>query len=397
MSEETNVGRVRSIDILRGGAMVLMALDHVRVYFSNATYSPTDLAQTTTALFLTRWVTHFVAPAFVFLAGTAAYLHGRQLGDRATLSRFLWTRGLWLVLMEMTVIRLGWTFNFDYAHYLLGGVIWMIGWCMVLLAGLVWLPRGLIAVLGGLIVVGHNLVGILTRGGESVQRSAGLGLWQVLYFGGPIHLGSDGPTLFVLFSIIPWVGVMALGYVFGTVFERSPADRRRLCLQIGSVALLGFVVLRGLNLYGDPRAWSPQASATFSVLSFLNTSKYPASLLFLLMTLGPTIACVPVLEGRATRITMILETFGRVPFFFYLLHVPLIHVVALFFALARYGEVIPLMTQNYPIMTQPPTGYGYGVTMIWCVTAAVVTVLFFGCRWFANLKRSRKAWWLSYL
>jgi len=397
--ESPGAARVRSLDVVRGAVMVLMALDHVRWFVSDARFDPMDLTQTTVALFLTRWVTHFCAPAFVFLAGTGAYLHGERLGSRAELSRFLLTRGAWLVLVEMTVVRLGWTFNADYAHYLFGGVIWMIGWCMIVMAALVWLSPAAVGSFGVAMIAGHNLLdGVLPDVAPTIQGGDWRWLWQILYLGGPVRLGDGGPVLAVLFVIVPWVGVMAAGYAFGPVVRLSPERRRRLCLRLGAGLVIAFVVLRAANLYGDPRPWGPQRSSAFTALSFVNTTKYPASLLFLLMTLGPTVAILPLLEHARGRAARALALFGRVPFLYYILHLPLIHGVAVLLALARYGTVIPWLTANQPMLApEPPAGYGYGLAVVYAVTVTVVAVLYVPCRWLAAVKERRRDQWLSFL
>ncbi|HVE80231.1 MAG TPA: heparan-alpha-glucosaminide N-acetyltransferase domain-containing protein [Gemmatimonadaceae bacterium] len=391
--------RIASLDVVRGAVMVLMALDHGRWFLSEARFDPTDVSRTTAALFLTRWVTHFCAPAFVFLAGTGAWLYGARVRDCGALSRFLLTRGLWLVVAELTLVRFGWTFNLDYAHYALGGVIWMIGWCMVVMAALVRLPLAVVAALGAATVAGHDLLDPLVRDPRPALEGSPLApLWQVLYFGGGFRVGRGGPVFPVLFSIVPWVGVMALGYAFGPVMRIDPERRRRLCLRIGLGATVAFVVLRALNAYGDPGPWSPQRSPTLTVLSFLNTNKYPASLLFLLMTLGPTIALLPALEQARGRVGRWLTVFGQVPFFYYILHLPAIHLVTLLFSLARYGEVVPWLTANQPMMPgRPPAGWGWGLGTVYLVTALVVVGLYFPCRWFAGVKTRRREGWLGYL
>src|SRR5262249_35673072 len=308
-------------------------------------------------IFLTRWVTHFVAPAFLFPAGTSAFLHGRKLSGKGALARFLLTRGLWLVLLELTVLRVAWTFNFDFGHYLLAGVIWVIGWCMVLLAGLIFLPTWAVTAFGLALVLGHNILDAFSQTLYPMMEKSSWGwLMQVLYFGGPVQMGEHGPTLFVLYSIVPWTGVMALGYAFGRVVIMDLGPRRRICLALGTTAVALFLLLRGFNLYGDPRPWSspkpPVAQAQQSApggaqaspaasspaprrpqapawISFLNTTKYPASLLFLLMTLGPTLLAFPFLESPGRRALGVVTTFGRVPFFYYVLHIPLIHLAAI--------------------------------------------------------------------
>jgi uncharacterized membrane protein len=305
--------RLASIDIIRGAVMVLMALDHVRVYSGLPAGGPTP------GIFFTRWVTHFCAPAFVFLAGSSAFLHGRSLGNARELSRFLLIRGAWLVLLELTVIRFFWTFNLQ-VTVMMAGVIWAIGWSMIVLAILVRFPLIVAAVFGIVVIAFHNVSDLFAPGlGNAIGASGWSWLAQVLYFGGPVAGGEGGPVLFVLYSVIPWAGVMAAGYAFGAILVLEPSKRRRICLQIGLGAVGLFLLLRGLNRYGNPSPWGPRA------LSFLNPSKYPASLDFLLMTLGPTIALVPLLEHARGWVARTLTVFGRVPLFYYLLHIPVIH------------------------------------------------------------------------
>jgi uncharacterized membrane protein len=341
-----------------------------------------------------------VAPAFAFLAGTGAFLLGRKLGDRKALARYLVTRGLWLVLLELTVIRICWTFNLDYAHYLLAGVIWMLGWCMVLLAGLIWLPLPAIAAIGLIMIAGHNLMDLVPQDTIKplVQGASGW-FWQLLYFGGFIQLGQDGPVLAVLYVIVPWIGVMAAGYAFGAVMIREPADRRRLCLTIGWSAIVLFLVMRGIDLYGDPRHWhSGPGDPRPALFRFLNTAKYPASLLFLLMTLGPTIALLPWAEKAQGTVARILETFGRVPFFYYLLHIPLIHALALVVSAVREGSVNPWLFTNHPMMPpEVPEGYTWSLPLLYLVFAVAIALLYPACRWYARLKAGSSSRWLSYL
>jgi len=391
--------RLASIDIIRGAVMVLMAIDHVRVYSGLPGGGPTP------GIFLTRWVTHFCAPAFVFLAGTSAFFYGQKHRD---LSRFLLTRGAWLVLLELTVIRVSWTFNLDFAHYMLAGVIWMIGWCMILLAVLVKLPIRAVGAIGLLIIAGHNLLDSRFFQLASTMPEHGLGwLWTILYFGffaEPVQLGAGGPPLIVLYSIVPWIGVMAAGYAFGTILTADPARRRRLCLGIGLSATALFVVLRGLNLYGDPSPWggTPDGAdgrpAMPALLAFLNPSKYPASLNFLLMTLGPTIALIPVLESARGKLAEWLSVFGRVPFFFYLLHIPLIHALALLVSKVRLGAVSPWLFTNHPMGNPPaPDGYTWGLGLLYAVWALAIVLLYFACRRYADVKARRSDGWLRYL
>jgi uncharacterized membrane protein len=378
----TGARRIASLDIIRGGVMVLMAIDHVRVFSGLPAGGPTP------GIFFTRWVTHFCAPAFVFLAGTAAFLHGRRLGDRAALSRFLLVRGAWLVLLELTFLRLAWTFNVDYAHYVLAGVIWVIGWCMILLAGLVHLPLALVGAFGLVVIAGHHVLeGYVPRLLES-QNPARL-VWSLLYLG-PMAAGQTGP-LVVLYSLVPWIGVIAAGYAFGAVMVTTPERRQGICRGIGVAAIGVLVTLRGTQMYGDPRPWDG-----LSVLGFLNTTKYPASLQFLCMTLGPVIALVPRLEQARGWLAQVLGVFGRVPLFYYLLHIPLIHVAACVVSLIRTGGVDPWLFANHPMMNPPPPdGYVWSLGLLYAVTAAVVVVLYVPCRWYAGLKARHPHSWLQ--
>ena len=383
--------RVRSIDVLRGIIMVLMALDHVRVFAGVPAGGPTP------GLFWTRWVTHFCAPGFVFLAGTSAFLYGRRSGAPA-LSRYLATRGLMLVALELVVMRAAWTFNADFRNYNLAGVIWMIGWCMVALAGLARLPMGVVATIGGVIVVAHNALGPRLLSGDLLPGW----LAAVLYEGGEFRLGGSGPRFVVLYSLIPWIGVIALGYVFGSVLSMPAPQRDRWCRRVGFAAIAAFLVLRELNLYGDPRPWTPAprgaASSWAPVFSFLATAKYPASLLFLLMTLGPSLAVLPVLDRWRGRLADAFETFGRVPLFYYVLHIPLIHVVAIAVCLVRTGSVSPWLFANHPLEPGPaPPEVIWGLPLLYTVTAAVVALLYVPCRRYAGYKAGARSAWLAWL
>ncbi len=384
--------RIASIDLIRGAVMILMAIDHVRVYSGLPAGGPTA------GIFLTRWITHFCAPAFLFLAGTSAFFIGRK---HAGLSRNLLIRGVWLIFLELTFLRVAWTFNFDFAQYEMAGVIWAIGWCMILLAGLVKLPVSAVGIIGLVIIAGHNLIDpyfdalIPTLGDSSLG-----GFWKILYLGffaGPIRFGADGPNLIVLYSIVPWIGVMAAGYAFGKILTLEPARRNRICLAIGLGAIALFFVLRGFNLYGDPRSWVEMTQMP-AVFAFLNTTKYPASLAFFLMTLGPCIALIPLLEQTRGAIARWITIFGRVPFFYYVLHIPLIHVLALVVSKIKLGEVSPWLFANHPMGNPPPPdGYTWSLVLLYVVFAAAIALLYFPCRWFADLKARRNDWWLRYL
>jgi uncharacterized membrane protein len=400
--------RLASIDLLRGAVMVLMAIDHVRVYAGVPAGGPDP------AVFFTRWVTHFCAPAFIFLAGTSAFFYGTRdagpgpkEGKRGVrhLQSFLVTRGLWLILLELTLLRLAWTFNLNFAGYNMAGVIWVIGWCLILLALLVRLPLGVIGAFGVLMIGAHNVLDPLLFS-STVAESPLAGLWKILYIGfyaGPVSIGDGGPPLWVLYSIVPWVGVMAAGYAFGAVLIRDAGQRRRVCLAVGLGAVALFLLLRGFNLYGNPRPWSaPQpggdGQAMPAALSFLDTNKYPASLAFLLMTLGPTIALIPLVEHARGAVAGWLTAFGRVPFFYYVLHIPLIHLLAIGVSLARTGRVDPWLFADHPMGTPPPPdGYMWSLGLLYVVWAVALVLLYLACRWFADLKARRPERWLRYV
>lgn len=378
--------------------MVLMAIDHVRVY------SGLPAGGATFGLFFTRWVTHFCAPVFVFLAGASAFFYSRKRSD---LSRFLLIRGLWLVFLELTFFRVAWTFNLDFAGYEMAGVIWVIGWCMVLMSILVKLPFAVIAALGLLIVAGHNLLDAHVRSLiPTLQNDVAGALWKICYvgfFAGPIQFGDGGPRLIVLYSLVPWIGVMASGFAFGRVMAMEPRRRNRICWVVGLSGLALFLLLRGFNIYGDPRPWStptpkpggpPSMPAFFA---FLNTSKYPASFTFLLMTLAPAIVMIPVLEAANGAFARWIALFGRVPFFFYLLHIPWIHFLAIVVSKIRLGEVSPWLFANHPMGNPPaPDGYAWELWQLYGVWAFSIPPLYWACRCFDHFKNQRHYRWLTF-
>jgi uncharacterized membrane protein len=381
--------RLDSVDLLRGLVIVIMALDHARDFFTSVRFEATDLEQTTAPLFLTRWITHFCAPVFVFLAGTSAFLYQARGRTRAEVSRFLLTRGLWLVLLELTVVRWAWNFNFNYTTELLFvQVIWVIGVSMVVLAGLVHLPLSAVAGIGIAMVAGHNLLDPITPEALGAWGP----LWTLLHVQAAIPLRGD-QVFVVIYPLIPWIGVMAAGYAFGTLLRRPERERRRALLGLGAGLTLGFLAIRAVNGYGDPAPWSVQESAGRTVLSFLNTTKYPPSLLFLLMTLGPAIALLPLLERLTGPLARAVTVFGRVPLFFYVLHLYLIHAVAL-----TVGVLAGFDPRSFlHVWLFLPDEWGYGLGVVYLVWAGVVLALYPACRWFAGVKARRREVWLSYL
>lgn len=393
--------RLASIDLLRGLVMVIMMLDHTRDFINNYSlrYDPTDLSHTNAALFFTRWVTHFCAPVFVFLAGTGAYLQRARGTKKPDLAKFLATRGLWLIVLEFTLVRFGFTFNMDYRFFGAAQVIWVIGLSMIVLAGLIYLPVRFIGAFGVAVIALHNLLD-----GIQVQPWRGPGTptpgllgeaWMILHQPGAFPI-FGGPVVVVIYPLIPWVGVMAAGYAFGAVYRMEGARRRRLLVRSGAALTLAFIVLRSINIYGDPQRWSIQNSALFTVLSFLNTTKYPPSLLFLLMTLGPAIAALALFErpdyGPIGRALVIL---GRVPLFFYLLQWPVAHVLALLISYLAGKPTAYLL--NGPPGAGVPSNAGFDLWVVYLMWAAGVLLLYPLCLWYAGVKQRHRHRWLSYL
>jgi uncharacterized membrane protein len=384
--------RLESIDVLRGIVIILMTIDHVRDFFG-APGNPTDPARASAALFFTRWITHLCAPVFFLLTGTGAYL-ARRHRTTGELSRFLWTRGLWLIVLELTVLRsFGYQFNVDYRVTMLV-ILWALGWSMIALSALVYLPPPAVAAIGVAIIVLHNLA----DGIKAAALGAFGPFWTMLHAQGVV-VATPRFLVFAAYPIVPWIGVTAAGYGLGVVFDWSAERRRRFLLRLGVGLALGFVALRAINVYGDPVRWTAQASATRTLLSFLNTTKYPPSLLFLLMTLGPASLLLWLLDRGTPRVLRPALVLGQVPLFYFMLHLPLIHLLAVIVAGVRYGQVhwlfeSPTLAQ-YPF-TRPP-GWAYSLAVTYAIWAAVVLMLYPLCVWFAGVRRRRGDWWLSYL
>jgi uncharacterized membrane protein len=381
--------RLTSIDILRGAVMVLMAIDHVRVYSGVPAGGPTA------GIFFTRWVTHFCAPAFVFFAGTSAFLYRRAIAGstdsssraNARLAQYLVTRGLMLVVLELTLIRFTWTFNVDYSSFVLAGVIWMLGWCMVLMAGLVWLPTAVIGALGVALIILQQVFGLVPRVLPASAANAIGPIWEFIY-----PSGFDAPPpMTILYVLVPWIGVMAAGYAFGAILVRDADRRRRLCLWIGMSATALFVIGAGLGVALNAAPEGPPV-----LFRLLGQQKYPASVLFLLMTLGPTIAAMPFAERWRGSIADVLATFGRVPMFYYLLHIPTIHVAALIVNMIRTGSAHGEWYSTAPYAQVPPD-QRWGLPLLYLVFFLVVAILYVPCRWYADLKRRKRSPWLAYL
>lgn len=375
--------RVTSVDALRGLVMIIMALDHTREYFHSGamSFQPDDLTRTTTALFFTRWITHICAPVFMFTAGLGAFFWMRPGRTTSQLAHFLWKRGLWLVVLELTVLRFIMTFTLVEGVVLLS-ILWALGWSMVALGLLVRLPVRALAVIGIAMVALHNLADSVTAS----QFGAAAPVWNILHQPGIFRLG--GTLVLAGYPLIPWIAVMAAGFCFGPALSRSWMTR------LGLGLTLAFLVIRGLNVYGDPSRWSG------TVLSFLRCTKYPPSLDFLLMTLGPALLLMAWLDRLTLARTNPLLVFGRVPLFYFLIHLAVIHLLTIPFAFLRYGEVSflihPLPSMGGPADLFPPD-FGYPLWVVYAVWAAIVAMLYPLCLWFARLKERRTDWWLSYL
>ncbi len=380
--------RIEAVDVVRGVIMIIMALDHTRDFFGIPGQNPTDLATASPALFLTRWITFFCAPVFFLLTGTGAHLSLRRKSP-SELSRFLLTRGLWLIFLELVVLRcLGYQFNFDYRVTMLL-VLWALGWAMIALSALVRLPTFAVTALGVIMIAGHNLF-------DSVKSASPL--WAILHSPGFV-LNTPSHVVFAAYPLIPWIGVTAVGYGLGQIYGWDAERRRTFLLRLGLALALAFLVIRGINVYGDPLRWTREKTAVFAVLSFLNTTKYPPSLLFLLMTLGPAMIFLWVVDRGTPRMLRPALVIGKVPLFYYMVHFPLIHLLAVITCYARYGSAHWMFESpdlgHYPF--SPPPGWGYSLPVVYMIWALVVVTMYPLCRWFAALKQRRSETWLSYL
>jgi uncharacterized membrane protein len=389
LAEAVTVKRARleSVDLLRGVIMVLMALDHTRDFFGQPG-SPTNLATASAALFFTRWVTNFCAPVFFLLTGTGAFLSLRKKTKRE-LSRFLFTRGLWLIFLELVLFRcLIVQFNFDY-HVTIITVLWALGWAMIVLSVLVYLPTSVITVFGIVMIATHNLF-------DRIQSANPI--WSILHSPNVIF-SSPGHTVFIAYPLIPWIGVTAAGYGFGQIYAWVPARRHAFLLRLGIALTVSFVLLRAINIYGDPSRWVAQRTTVYTVLSFLNTTKYPPSLLFLLMTLGPALIFLWAVDTHTPSLLRPALIIGKVPMFYYLLHFFFIHLLAVIICLARYGHIHWMFESpdlaHFPI-TQPP-GWGLTLPFVYLLWAFVVVALYPLCRRYAALKQRSNNPLLSYL
>ncbi len=394
--------------------MVIMMLDHTRDFVHYAAlqgFDPTDLQHSSVKIFFTRWITHFCAPVFVFLAGTGAYLQFARGKSKSELSRFLFTRGLWLIVLEFTVVRCGAFLNFDYRFLGVAQVIWVIGVSMIGLAVLIHLPVRVIAAFGLLMIVSHNLLDRFHVQGWQGPNSAVPGFWAKLFI--ILHQGVEAfplfgwpsPVVFVLYPLIPWIGVMALGYAFGVLYQLDAPRRRAILLRVGGICCLLFFMLRAWDFYGDPAHWSKQPRAAMTIVSFFNVTKYPPSLIFLLMTLGPALIALAWFDSRGdsrnsqlrrSKVREFFITFGRVPLFFYLLQWPTAHLMSIL-AHVIGGKPIGWMFGSQIGQGGPPPGTGFNLVVVYAAWLAGVLLLYPLCKWFAGVKARRRDWWLSYL
>jgi uncharacterized membrane protein len=384
--------RIESIDVGRGIIIILMALDHTHDFFGNFAVRPTDLTVTTAALFFTRWATHVCAPTFFLLTGVGARLALKRM-SRLPLTRFLVSRGLWLIFLELVVMRFALQFNVDYQVTIIT-VLWALGWAMIALGAMIWLPGWAIFSVGALMIVGHNAL----DGIDPAAFGPLAPLWAILHVPS-IVLNSGGHVVFVAYVLIPWIGVTAIGYTLGQLYALGAARRRAWLLWLGIGSFAAFVLLRLANVYGDPAPWSPQQSPLWTIMSFLDTTKYPPSLLFLLMTLGPALLLLRAFDGGVPAAVRPALIIGKVPLFFYVLHFFLLHALAVAVSWIRFGSVDGVFRSpdlaHFPFSAPP--GWDAGLPVIYLLWLLVVLVLFPVCRWYAGVKRRGSDWWLGYL
>ncbi len=382
--------RIQSIDLLRGLVMVIMALDHVRDFFHSSAqlYNPLDFSHTSTPIFLTRWITHFCAPVFVFLAGTSAFLTGIRKGKKA-LSKFLLTRGLWLLLIEIIIMNFAFSFDWHLSVVFLE-TIWALGMSMVVLSFLIYLPKRILLIIALLIIACHNMLDGVHVQGNGLDALGWSMLHEVKFF-------QYSPfQILVLYPVLPWIGVMAAGYCFGELYTRfDAAKRKKLLIIIGTVCILLFILIRFTNWYGDPSLWSKQKTSVFTILSFINTTKYPPSLLYILMTIGPAILLLAFIEKPLHRFGNIIATYGKVPMFYFIIHFYLIHIASVITALIG-GYSISNILKSGP--TNPMQGFGFRLWIVYLIWITIVALMYPLCKRYAKYKFSHpEKWWLRYL
>ena len=383
--------RFEALDMLRGLTMVIMALDHARDFFALGFVlgAPTNLDFTNMEVFLTRWITHFAAPTFIFLAGIGLFFaSGRR--SKFELATLAFTRGLWLIFLELTIVGFFWSFSSDFVYQPKIGVLFAIGVCMIAMAGLIYLPKWLIAFIAAVMILGHNFF----DGVSAESFGAFAWIWQLLHVRSSVYIGSI--ELRIIYPFIPWIGVMALGYLFGPVTKLPRVERKQIFLFTGVALVVFALILRYWNIYGDSTLWSMQTTLELSIISFLNFTKYPASLIFLSLFLGVAMILMSLLDRELGKWSHPLRDVGQVPFFFYILHIPILHIAGIALALFTFGDASWLFRAE---LAPTPQGYSYGFELLptYVAWVGVVVLLYYPSRWFAQLKARRKDWWLSYL
>ncbi|TKT93414.1 DUF1624 domain-containing protein [Dyadobacter frigoris] len=382
-------GRITSIDALRGLIIILMALDHVRDFWSATPYRADDVSQASIALFMTRWITHFCAPIFVFLTGVSILLYKQQQGDLRTASIFLLKRGAWMIFLELAVVGFFWQFSYDVIFI---QVIWVIGWSMLCMAGLIWLPRWLLTSLTVILIAGHQLLIYIEPKQVTVENLGWIFLHRPVQF---LPLSEGLPPLFAAYPLIPWVAVMIAGYLAGSLFTLAPDLRKRRLFIMGFALIIFYILLRASNMYGDPNPWViQQKGILYTLLSFISISKYPPSLLYLSITLGGACLLLALFENVRGRVIDFFLVFGKVPLFFYLLHIPLINASAMLWMSVKFGYSVNLFFSS---KEDWPSAYEPNLVRAYFVWAVLIATLYFACRWYGKFKQSHSYWWLKYL
>lgn len=392
VTEKSARKRINSIDILRGLVIILMAIDHIRDMWALEAFTPEDMSQTSVGYFFTRWITHFCAPVFVFLAGTSIYLYLQKVKDKKVVSLFLLKRGIWLIIVEVIIINWAWSWKLFFTNWgFFLQVIWAIGISMIAMALLIRLSNKMLLFLSIAIIAGHNLLNFISPD----MLGSFDWFWKIFHDAGWIGLVSDNSFgIFIVYPALPWIGVMAAGFVFGQVMTWDVKRRIKFLWQLGLGCILLFIALRYSNVYGDTGVWQTQKDGLFTFMDFLNTQKYPPSLLFLLMTLGPSFLLLIVFEKWGNKLFDALRIFGRVPFFFYILHFPVIHFSSMLFYRITEGEWFDLANtgpNNWPEYYQP------SLLRLYTVWIVIVVFFYFLCRWYNNYKSRKNYWWLKYI
>jgi uncharacterized membrane protein len=387
--------RIQSIDILRGVIMLIMALDHVRDFFHMGalTYDATNMATTTPILFFTRWITHFCAPIFVFLSGVSIYLAGMRR-TKSELSGFLIKRGMWLILVEIILLTFAFSLNPFFNAFVLQ-VIWAIGVSMVIMGLLIWVPVRVIGLMGLLLIVGHDMLTTLKLPPDSSQD-----VLMKIFFNarGTLFALDKNHFVFDLYAVLPWTGVMMLGYLFGTLYrsDYKPASRKAVLLYSSAVIFMIFVVLRFINAYGDPQPWAVQKNGIFTFMSFLNVSKYPPSLMYCCLTLSVGLFVLAITENVTGKLAAFFKVYGSVPFFYYVLHFYLIRTLSVVVFFAQGFKTSQIVTPNAPFLFEPQ-GMGFNLAGVYLIWLAIILLLYYPCKWFSNYRKTHHQWWLSYL